>query len=194
MPRPLKSDLKDRIINAAENKFFRFGFYKVSIDEIVAEARTSKAAVYRFFSSKEELVEAVLFKLNDQINNNIGIIVNDSSISFRDKIEKIIEFTSGLFQRVDKAFLEDLQYHAPALKMEYQKMRLTRINTYYKKLFSEGIKDGNVRNDIPLDFILYFYGKVTEISVYPSDHEELNYSPKEIYQYLSHLFYEGVKV
>lgn len=194
MPRPLKSDLKDRIINAAENKFFRFGFYKVSIDEIVAEAKTSKAAVYRFFSSKEELVEAVLFKLNDDINNNIGIIVNDSSISFREKLEKIIEFTSGLFQRVDKAFLEDLQDHAPVLRMEYQKMRLTRINTYYKKLFYEGIKEGIVRNDIPLDFILYFYSKVTEMSVYPSVHEELNYSPKEIYQYLSRLFYEGVKV
>lgn len=193
MPRPPQIDLRDRILNVAEKKFFRFGFYKVTIDEIVAEAKTSKAAIYRFYSSKEELVEAVLINLNDYINKNISLIVNDSSIGFLDKLERIIEFTITLFQRVSKEFLEDLQEHTPVLKLEYQKMRLTRINTYYKKLFSEGIKEKIVRNDIPLDFILYYYSKVTEMAVYPSEHEKLNYSPKKIYQYLSRLFYEGVK-
>lgn len=193
MPRPPKEDLRERIIKAAENKFFRFGFYKISIDEIVADAKTSKAAVYRFFSSKEDLVEAVLNNLNDHINNNIGSIVNNGSITFQDKLEKIIEFTSGLFQRVNKAFLEDLQTHTPALRLEYQKMRLHRIDTYYKKLFSDGIKEGIVKSDIPLDFVLYFYSKVTELAVYPSEHDELKYSSKKTYQYLSRLFYEGVK-
>lgn len=193
MPRPLKEDLKERIIKAAENKFFRFGFYKISVDEIVADAKTSKAAVYRFYASKEKLVEAVLNNLNDHINNNIGSIVNNGSITFQDKLEKIIEFTSGLFQRVNKTFLEDLQTHTPALKLEYQKMRLHRINTYYKKLFSDGIKEGIVRSDIPLDFVLYFYSKVTELAVYPSEQDEIEYSSKKTYQYLSRLFYEGVK-
>ncbi len=193
MPRPPKTDLKDRIIKAAENKFFRFGFYKVSIDEIVAEAKTSKAAVYRFYSSKEELVEAVLNNLNNHINQNIGSIVNNGSITFQDKLMKIIEFTSGLFQRINRAFLEDLQNHTPALRIEYQKMRMNRINKYYKKLFADGIDEGIVRSDIPLDFVLYFYSKVTEIAVYPSEQDELKYSPKKTYQYLSRLFYEGVK-
>ena len=193
MARPHKTDLKERIVKAAENKFFRFGFHKVSIDEIVAEAKTSKAAVYRFYSSKEELVETVLNKLNDHINQNIGQIVNNSSITFQNKLEKIIEFTSGLFQRINKTFLDDLHNHTPTLQMEYQKMRLNRINTYYKKLFSEGIKNGIIRNDIPLNFMLYYYSKITELAVYPTDEDLSKYTPKKIYQYLSRLFYEGTK-
>jgi len=193
MPRPKKVDLKERIINAAENKFFRLGFYKVSVDEIVAEAKTSKAAVYRFYSSKEELVEAVLNKLNDHINRNISAIVNNNSILFQDKLEKIIEFTSGLFQRINIAFLDDLRNHTPSLGIEYQKMRLHRINTHYKQLFSEGIKEKIVRNDIPLDFILYYYTKITELAIYPDEEVTSRYTPKKVYQYLSRLFYEGAK-
>lgn len=193
MPRPQKKDLQERIVKAAENKFFRYGFFKVSIDEIVAEAKTSKAAVYRFYTSKEELVEAVLNNLNNHINQNIGSIINNGSIAFRDKLEKIIEFTSGLFHMINKVFLEDLQNHSPKLKMEYQKMRVDRINTYYRKLFYEGVERGIVRTDIPLDFILHYYSKITELAVYPSSPELSNYTPKKTYQYLSRLFFEGVK-
>lgn len=193
MSRPLKQDIEERIIKAAENQFFRFGFHKVPIDDIVSEAGTSKAAVYKFFASKEKLVETVLVNLNNYINNNVSSIISNTSIDFPQKLEKIIEFTSGLFQRINKAFLEDLHHHSPALRMEYEKMRLMRINKYYKKLFSEGIEQGIVRKDIPLDFILYYYGKVTELAVNPADQDLTKFSPKKVYQYLSRLFYDGVK-
>lgn len=193
MARPPKGDIQDRILKSAETRFFRYGFFKVSIDEIVAEAGTSKAAVYKFYTSKEELVEAVLNKLNDHINTNISSIVNNSSISFQDKLGRIITFTSGLFQSINKAFMNDLVNHTPYLSAKYQNMRLERINTHYKKLFSEGVNLGIVRNDIPLDFIIYYYSKVTEIALVPSDQIETKYSPKKVYQYLSALFYEGTK-
>ncbi|KUG25181.1 hypothetical protein ASZ90_004998 [hydrocarbon metagenome] len=72
-------------------------------------------------------------------------------------------------------------------------MRLHRINTHYKQLFSEGIKEKIVRNDIPLDFILYYYTKITELAIYPDEEVTSRYTPKKVYQYLSRLFYEGAK-
>lgn len=193
MARPPKNDIQKRLIKAAETKFFRYGFYKVSIDEIVAEAGTSKAAVYRFYTSKEDLVEAVLLKLNEHINNSIISIINNSAISFHNKLEKIIIFTSGLFQSINLAFFNDLVNYAPHLGVEYQNMRSERIKKHYKKLFDEGIRIGAVRKDIPIDFILFYYSKVMEISVFPLDHAEINYTPQKVYQFLSTLFYEGAK-
>lgn len=194
MSRPPKKDIDDRIIRAAETKFFRYGFYKVSIEEIVADACTSKAAVYRFYKSKEELVEAVLRRLNEHINSNISAIINNSTLTFQKKIEKIIIFTSGLFQSINTTFFNDLITYTPYLGVLYQNMRIERIQSHYKKLFDEGVSKGVVRKDIPLDFILYYYSRIMEISVFPQDHAEVNYSPQKVYQFLSSLFYEGVKI
>ena len=193
MARPPKKDLQDRILRSAENKFFKYGFYKVSIEEIVADAGTSKAAVYRFYKSKEDLVEAVLNRLDDHINTNISVFTGNSALTFPEKLRKIIEFTSDLFLNINKTFLNDLVNYAPHLGMAYQRMRLKRINTYYKKLFLEGINTGIVRKDIPLDFILYYYANIMEIAVFPADKIEKKYSPRKVYQFLSALFYGGIK-
>lgn len=193
MGRPIKKDIRDRIIESAENRFYRFGFSKVSIDEIVADAKTSKAAVYRFFSSKEELVKEVVVRLNLHINSNISEITGKGTLGFKEKIGEIIIFTSGLFQHISPQFMLDLQKSTPELWLEYKKMRLNRINTYYRGLFSEGINSGIVRKDIPLEFILFYYTKITEIAVTPSLQEELKYNQKKIYEFISTLFFEGIR-
>ena len=46
---------KDKIVEAARKLFYKFGFKKVSMDEIAREAGVTKKTVYTYFSSKEEL-------------------------------------------------------------------------------------------------------------------------------------------
>ena len=50
----------DRILDFARERFFRYGYSSVTIDEIAAELRMSKATFYRFFKSKEELLESAV--------------------------------------------------------------------------------------------------------------------------------------
>ncbi|MCF8242713.1 MAG: TetR/AcrR family transcriptional regulator [Melioribacteraceae bacterium] len=191
MPRPQKTDTKERILKLASEKFFRLGFSRVSIDELVAELRTSKSAVYKFFPSKEELVRSVLIDLNSHINKHIGLIVNDSNLEFPEKLEQIIKFTGSLLGRINKEFLEDLKTQTPKLWNDYLKMRSERLETLYMKLFEEGIKQHKVRNDIPVDFILFYYTQITEFVVNPEIIAITKYSPDESYNMISKLFLEG---
>ncbi len=55
---------KDRILNVAYEKFLKYGFFKVSMDSIVQELKTSKSSLYNHFASKEDLVMAVVEKIN----------------------------------------------------------------------------------------------------------------------------------
>ena len=57
-------DVRDRIVRVAKQRFLKNGFYKVSMDSLVKELRTSKSSVYNHFSSKDELVKAVIDLLN----------------------------------------------------------------------------------------------------------------------------------
>jgi AcrR family transcriptional regulator len=51
---------RDRIFQAARLLFYRYGIRGVSVDQIAAEAKTTKVTLYRVFSSKDDLIVQVL--------------------------------------------------------------------------------------------------------------------------------------
>ena len=48
---------EEQIIETARNLFHKFGFKKVSMDEIAKEAGVTKRTIYMYFSSKEDLLK-----------------------------------------------------------------------------------------------------------------------------------------
>lgn len=53
-------DRRAHYVEVAMRLFAEHGYHGVTMDEIVAEAGGSKATLYRYFSSKEELFEALI--------------------------------------------------------------------------------------------------------------------------------------
>ncbi|MCB1868741.1 MAG: TetR/AcrR family transcriptional regulator [Gammaproteobacteria bacterium] len=58
---PSKSDLtKQRIVQAANQLFYRKGFSQTSFSDVVAEADVPRGNIYYYFKSKEEILKAVI--------------------------------------------------------------------------------------------------------------------------------------
>ena len=55
--------LKDRILTRAEEMFLKSGYSKVTMDEIASNLGMSKKTLYKYFSSKEELVKEIISKM-----------------------------------------------------------------------------------------------------------------------------------
>src|SRR5215218_8835839 len=51
-----KSDLKDAILDATDRLLARFGYRKMTVEDIAAEAGIGKGTIYLHFSSKEEVL------------------------------------------------------------------------------------------------------------------------------------------
>ena len=51
---------KDKILNYSKDRFFKDGFYKVTMDNIASGMRISKKTIYKYFTSKESLVESIV--------------------------------------------------------------------------------------------------------------------------------------
>src|SRR5690606_41317726 len=55
----LDEDVKKRIMDEARSLFFRYGFSKVTMDEAAEGLGMSKKTLYRYFPSKEVLLEEI---------------------------------------------------------------------------------------------------------------------------------------
>lgn len=52
-------DLADRILDAAQRLVFQTGARKLSLSDVATRARVSRPTIYRYFVSKEELIDAL---------------------------------------------------------------------------------------------------------------------------------------
>ena len=63
---PTDSAKRDDLIRTAHDLFQRHGFGAVGIDRVIAEAGVAKATLYRHFPSKDDLVLAVLRRVDEE--------------------------------------------------------------------------------------------------------------------------------
>ncbi|RZM17605.1 MAG: TetR/AcrR family transcriptional regulator, partial [Pedobacter sp.] len=57
--------IKESIIRAAKELFRKYGYHKTSVNEIARKARMAKATIYKYFESKEQILDAILMNYLD---------------------------------------------------------------------------------------------------------------------------------
>ncbi|WP_130470012.1 TetR/AcrR family transcriptional regulator [Candidatus Magnetaquicoccus inordinatus] len=60
-----------RVMEAATRQFCEQGYERTSIDSVAQEAAVSKVTIYSYFSTKEQLFEAVVGSYSDQVFANL---------------------------------------------------------------------------------------------------------------------------
>jgi AcrR family transcriptional regulator len=89
-------DTRARIMESAETLFRRLGFAKTAVADIAAELKMSPANVYRFFASKNAIVEAICQRCLGQLD---------------DKAWAVARSPGTAAERLERLFLEILTYH-----------------------------------------------------------------------------------
>jgi AcrR family transcriptional regulator len=187
-----KSSVKDRILRIAKQKFLRSGFYKVSMDSLVKELRTSKSSLYNHFTSKDDLVKTVIIELNVEINSHLAEILHDDKLSFKGKLTSISAFTKELLSSISEDFLKDLKIYTPEIWDYYQKTRMERIDKYYRRLFETGVSEGMIRSDVNIEIILAVYMNLMELPLKAEYIDFLNMKNQSIYVETTEVFLNGI--
>jgi AcrR family transcriptional regulator len=82
-------DTRARIIQAAEALFRRLGFAKTTVADIAAELSMSPANVYRFFASKNAIVEAICKHCLSDVEEKAWTVAR-SKASAAERMERMI--------------------------------------------------------------------------------------------------------
>lgn len=148
----------DRIIAVAIKSFAENGYTGTSMREIAEELKISKAALYYHFPGKEEIFYACirhsiekiienleqLAKSNESIWEKLRIIIEDMCSFSKNSPETFTLFKKVSQQSFDKNIDQEM------LKSYYDRQKKATF-----KIVEQGIKNGELRDDMPINFLTF---------------------------------------
>lgn len=149
-----KKDTRLRIMNAAEALFFEKGYLGVSVDEIVNSLGMSKATLYRYFKSKEELVETIASRFFKDVNDILLNLLNDKSKNFEEKLFSFVSVRAKMLKRVNPILIEELSKEDTGLYEWILNLRNELIEGEFRSFLRAGQMMGEIRNDVNLHVMI----------------------------------------
>jgi AcrR family transcriptional regulator len=143
---------KDIILKYAGEKFYKEGFNKISMDEIASQLHISKKTIYKYFPSKDKLIEALLDKNCEyHLENELRILTQNTNVV--KKIAQMIQFNLNDSSKFGDKWLNDLRFHKPELWDIHMRFKNEKHYYHFNKIFSQGKKE-KLLKDIPIELIL----------------------------------------
>ncbi len=188
---PYSSNQKrKKTIAVGRELFWKYGFKRVTIEEICTEAKVSKMTYYKFFSNKMELIKTILDELfNESISSYKKIM--DSDIPFSEKISRQIEMKMEGTADMSNEFANDLVLHAEPELLELYTRKKEEVLQMVFSDYTEAQKKGEIRKDVKPEFLIYFLNHIYEM-LEDEKLTQLYSSPNEMAMELIRFFFYGI--
>ena len=85
-------DVRQKILDAAEQRLWHYGFKKTTIDEIASDAGVGKGTVYLYFDGKEEIGLAIVSEYKKRSLDQMEEIAHDSRKSPVEKLTEMLQY------------------------------------------------------------------------------------------------------
>jgi AcrR family transcriptional regulator len=183
--------VRERIVGQAREKFLAQGFSKVTMDELVQELGISKKTLYQHFTSKDDLLDAVIewqiLRFSTEMHAIIG--TQDDFIS---KIYTLYSTIGRMICKISKQFQDDIRRLRPDLWKKIEEFRSKLIYGGFSGILDEGIRLGFVRNDLNRDIILLMYTTAIQGIVNPEVLVRSSFSGEEAFLTILRVYFDGI--
>ena len=187
----LANGIRERIVATAERVFLGSGFNRVLMDDLARELGMSKKTLYSHFTSKEELLRAVLVRRTGEVDRGLEAIVSAKE-SFPAKLGHLARFLQSRVSEVSPIFLEDIRRYAPECFRVVEEYRGRAIPRYFGRLFDEGIRTGHVRRQVNRDLLVRMLVLSIQGIIRPETVEELHLRPREALDHILAILFDGI--
>jgi|SRR5450432_3125999 AcrR family transcriptional regulator len=143
-----------RILEAAEALFDEKGIDRVTMTEIISATELRTSTIYQYFSSKDDLVWAILEDLLEEFSKRAKEVTDNAKTSL-DKITALLELMAEDLTRNRTKVRFMAQFDAMYAR-DWSAERLLTLEAqiypegfrYFGSLIREGISDGSLRSDL----------------------------------------------
>ncbi|HOP62490.1 MAG TPA: TetR/AcrR family transcriptional regulator [Spirochaetota bacterium] len=163
---------RGEIISAARELFQTKDYDKTTMQDIMNKLGIAKGTIYHYFSSKEDLLEAVIEDIVDEELRRKQELMNSDRVKKLPALEKLkVIITEDTIAEENDRILDSLHHH------ENTEMHTKQLGRYIVKLapiwasiFIQGCEEGVFKTDYPLEsaeFILAGVQFLTDKGFYP---------------------------
>ena len=188
---PEDFEIRTRIVKAALELFVKFGYSKVTMDEIAENLGMSKKTLYQYFPSKQELIQGIIQSAMHEYDTFCDRIIGDQTMRFEDKLRQMLTYFLRVNGNLSRELVADLRKHLPDMWQQIHEWRHTRIAAQFGLVLREGISKGSIRNDID-DNCMITCGFIIENMMNPQVIMQLSQSAPQIFESIWKVFFEGI--
>ena len=147
---PRKALVREELLTKAAEVFERLGFAQTRIQDIAEAMALSRSALYHYFTSKEEILAALVREMAERRAGELAIVAGDSSRPAVERLRSALRAT--IVERLSGGsrlrVLDQLAVEMPAeLRKNFDRAR-RHILDLYTGIIAEGIERGEFR---PID-------------------------------------------
>lgn len=164
----MKQAIRHFIIEKAREIFELKGYTNTTIEDLAQAADISKPTIYKYFNGKDDIFRNVVDLSNTEFDELLNPLLTASE-SFPEKLKQL---TFSILNHINKnrgilkiAFHESHMFIEAIDKENFGGIeRLLEATDkkvqIFKKFFQEGLDNGYLTNDIPLDLVAIFYAGI----------------------------------
>lgn len=187
-----EAEIRNQILEIATEKFFRLGFSKVTTDEIAAEVGISKKTLYKFFTSKDKLLEAAIAKDLQTTVAELNRCTGNENMHFVAKLRYLLRFVGEQYSKFSSCFEQDLEKSAPHIWSKIKDFRENTLLPNLAELFRSGKRQGVLRNDLDTRFTLLFYFAVIREIINCQTLSQLPLSAGDAFDMIIRIMFKGM--
>jgi TetR/AcrR family transcriptional regulator, cholesterol catabolism regulator len=166
------SEMKERILVATQELFFKYGIRSISMDDIAKHLSISKKTIYQYYKDKDETVhELMKVKLKEDEREFAAIEKMSSNVV--EEFINLMRHISSMISKVNPNVFYDLQKYHPKTWDLFKKFKEDFILKMVEDTLVRGIRQGLIRQDINVKILSRLRMEQIEMgfnqTIFPSD-------------------------
>ncbi|MCJ7840003.1 TetR/AcrR family transcriptional regulator [Lederbergia sp. NSJ-179] len=151
-----KQKKMERIFSVSIELFFKYGFQKVSVNEIADKAGVSPATIYNYFGTKEQLyTDSLVNWLDKQLAQYENIL--DSGLSFPEKTKEIMLLEAKNLKILGNEFPKVPSSGLGGLIQIMDSYSEQKIVHFFKRFVALGKQEGYIRKDQTEEMMMHYF-------------------------------------
>ena len=180
----------ERILDRTVDRIFSGGFSGFTMDDVASDAGVSKKTLYRLLPSRNKLIITAVERQVNRVKRRQEAIIADASLSYCEKLNAMLTVVSEVISRVNRQTLKDLARLHPEVWEVIRERRMLLLKNM-TRILEEGREAGEIRTDIPANFIALYFQTMVDALISPRTAAEADMSPSDLMSSTLTLFFEG---
>lgn len=144
---------RKEILLTARKLFIQKGYDQTSVNDILKIIDIAKGTFYYYFSSKEEVLQAIIMDIVDGGAARAEAILQDSSIPLLNRIVKAVMAQTPEFEGALELAAELHKVENAKLEQSYRKEMLKKMTSVLEGTVQEACEQGIIHTDYPKECI-----------------------------------------